>query len=291
MQHKSLTLVFLITLLFSLSAYSQSDSTATYKQYVIIKNDGTEFIGRILSQDAREVLIVTLNLGEVIIPKHEIKEIKELKAGDLDKGGRYIANEMFSTRYFFSSNGISMKKGEGYIKWGLFGPEIEYAVDDNFTIGAGSSWLAIPLIGSAKYTFKVAETVNIGVGTLLGTGSWASPNFGLALPYGSVTFGNEKKNLTFSGGYLTVFGNGEADGIALFAIAGLIKGGNKLSFVFDSFIVPNPLDNSEPLAVLIPGLRFQSSDRKAFQFGLAGGFNGRSGSPLAFPTVQWYRKL
>ncbi len=62
--------------------------------YVVIKNDGTEYFGEILEDNNREVLLKTMNLGEIYIPKHEIRSITKLEAGDLRKGN-YIGNNIF----------------------------------------------------------------------------------------------------------------------------------------------------------------------------------------------------
>ena len=50
---------------------------------VIVMNDGAEYVGKIITQDDREVSIITKNLGQIAIPKYQIKEIKE----DLRKSG------------------------------------------------------------------------------------------------------------------------------------------------------------------------------------------------------------
>lgn len=67
-------LIFLIVQVPFLSAQNSQDTTdyAAEEIVVITKNDGTEFIGKIVSQDAREVFIDTKELGLVAIPKHEM---------------------------------------------------------------------------------------------------------------------------------------------------------------------------------------------------------------------------
>ena len=99
-------------------SYAQ-DTTNTINQnaqklYLVTKNDGTEYIGFILKQDAREILIVTEDLGEVYIPKHEIKSIREISQKDINSG-IYKESNTFYTRYFVTTNGLSMKKGDKYI--------------------------------------------------------------------------------------------------------------------------------------------------------------------------------
>ncbi len=266
--------------------------TSSFKMYVVTKNDGATFVGKIISQDAREVLIDTKKMGQVIIPKHEIKEIREIKAGDLSNDGELIPEASFASRYFLTTNGFPLKKGDSYIQYNWFGPDFQFRVAENFGIGVMTSWIGIPIIGSAKYSIELGKSMNLGLGTLLGTGSWVRPDFGLALPFAALTFGDSRQNLTFSAGFGSIFYKGGNQGRALFSIAGITKVGKKISLVFDSFIFPkNNQKNSDSYALLIPGIRWQSESNKAFQFGfLAINVNGTL-SPVPFPMVQWFRKL
>ena len=52
-------------------AFSQVNPTDT-NTYVIKKNNGVEYIGKILSDDGREVLILTESMGKIYIPKADI---------------------------------------------------------------------------------------------------------------------------------------------------------------------------------------------------------------------------
>ncbi|MFM7311392.1 MAG: hypothetical protein ACKOZY_12345, partial [Flavobacteriales bacterium] len=87
----------------------------------------------------------------------------------------------------------------------------------------------------------------------------------------------------------------------------------KMSFVFDSFVLmrgpyqtytdyiydPNT-GNYNPVterrrasggALIIPGLRIQTSEDKAFQFGFAGILTSGTSNPIPIPMIQWYRRL
>lgn len=141
----------------------------------------------------------------------------------------------------------------------------------------------MPLIGSIKYSLKLGEGTSLGIGTLLGTGSWAAPDFGIALLYTSLTFGNRRSNLTFSAGYGAVWDEDDSGSRALLSVAGMTKVGKNVSIVIDSFIVPGSV------VILIPGIRLQSKDNKAFQFGFGGGVY--DGETFPIPFVQWFRKF
>ena len=296
------------------------------KTYMIIKNDRTQFIGVVLSVDAREILIRTENMGDVYVPKHEISEIRELLPKEV-KRGDFVGEEIFATRYFLTTNGLTIRKRESYVQWNLFGPDFQFGVADNLGIGIMTSWVGMPIVGTAKYSIDLPGKASLGLGTLLGTGSWAQPDFGLALPFAALTYGDRKNNIAFSAGYGAVFYSEEdynpntgrstkekfSEGRLLFAVAGIVKVGSVISLVFDSFIMPlGPYKEyttweynsftgnyytvvtkkrTPALVVLVPGIRWQIDSHQAFQFGFTGlNYDGEF-VPVPIPMIQWYRRL
>ena len=245
----SLSVLILISFSF-LPAQSQEGNTITHK---IIKQNGVAFIGKIISQDAREVLLDTEEIGLVYIPKHEIREIINLNEGE-----KYHGGGLFSTRYFLTTNGFPVKKGENYIQWNLFGPDFQFGVADNFGLGIMTSWVGLPIIGTAKYSRQLSDNISGGIGFLGGTGSWAFPKYGLLLPFGFVTLGNRVNNINFTAGYGALFIEdsepyiinqetewstnyyerrdvSRSESRLLLSIACMFKINSKFSFVFDSF--------------------------------------------------------
>jgi len=277
---------FLITLLFiGISSWAQAqevrDSTQTYR---IIKNDGAEYVGRIIEENAREVLLKTRTLGEIYIPKHEIKEIVLLLSD-----GRSEEGEQFATRYFFSTNGFSLTD-ENYIIWNIFGPDIQINYQDKVGIGLITSWFGSPIIGSIKFTKALDETTHLGYGSLLGTGSWSQLSVGGVLPYVSLTKGNATKNLTFSAGYGFVWDETDVSGNALFSIAAMNKTSNRISLVFDSFILYDS-SQADVSALIIPAIRVESEKKRAFQIGFAGTLNEGELYAFPLPLIQWFRNF
>ena len=268
-------------------AQTQRDTTKTY---LIIKNDDSRYSGKIISEDAREVILLTQNLGEIAIPKHEIREIRELEEKELNADGSIKASQTFATRYFLSTNGIGIDKGDSYIIWNLFGPDAQFGVSDNVSLGIVTTWFGSPIIGSAKYSYSLSDKAHLGVGTLLGTGSWTNLDVFFGLPFASITSGDANKNFTFSVGYGFVAESSNADGRMLFYAAGITPINDKLSFVFDSYFLPFGEDLGSG-ALIIPGLRFQTEERKAFQIGFAGVAVDGELAPFPFPMIQWFRKL
>ena len=135
-----------------------SDSIKTSIQSVITKHDGTEYIGTIISDDGRELLITTKALGKIYIPKSEVKSIvKEVDTKSIVYG-EYQSEGAFTTRYAFTNNALPIKKGENYAMVNLYGPEVHFAVSDHLNVGIMSTWLASPLVLALKYSFKTEES-------------------------------------------------------------------------------------------------------------------------------------
>lgn len=248
---------------------------------VVIKNDGTEYVGYILSRDAREILIEVADLGEMYIPMHEIKSIREI-----DEEAYYSSGEVFATRYFITTNGLPLRKGDNYALFNIFGPEIHSNVADNVSMGLMTSWVAIPLVGSMKFSIPAGENVSLGIGTLIGTGLWAGLEHIGALVYGSFTMGDYANNITFSGGYLgaTIFS--ETMSAPLASVACMFAINQNFSFVGDSFIV---MKKGSSGALIIPGVRYSKSNDRAFQFGLAGIVAGGEAVPFPIPYLGFFR--
>lgn len=317
---KARTLLILSFLSFlNLTSFSQNDSLKVIDStmYRVIKYDGTEYFGWIIQKDARELLLKLPTKEALYIPSHLIKETVAVKPDEFTIKGEYIGEEIFATRYFITTNGFPLNRGDHYIQWNLYGPDFQFGIGKNLGVGIMTSWGGIPIIGNFKYTIQTKKRVNFALGTLLGTGSWGLPDYGLALPFGSITLGDRTMNITASGGYGLVVLNGDSDGRGLCSVAGMIKIGKKISLVFDSFIVmsgnnttrtytdyvynpvtmqTSPVVRTEivkhpGMALLIPGIRWHSSPNHAFQFGFAGIYADNQFMPFPIPMVQWYRKL
>ena len=118
-------------------AMAQIDTTKTMlsKTYVITTAEGNEFLGTISYQDEKEVVIETKTMGKVSIPKYQIKEMKEVTGKEISSGGDYIPEQRFASRYFITTNGLPLTKGDNYILWNIYGPDIQFSITDHFGIG------------------------------------------------------------------------------------------------------------------------------------------------------------
>lgn len=271
---KNLALNFLlaiITVTLSMTiAHAQNPESATKDssvQVMLVRTHaGVEFIGEVLSKDAREVLILTDAGEEIIIPRHEVESIEVLARGKMIDG-QFVGDDRFATRYFYSTNGLPMKKGEHYAMFNYYGPEIHFALNDYVSVGLMTTWLAAPIVATAKVSIPVSKNFHLGIGGLAGSMIWAGPENVGALGFASATIGDRQNNFTVSGGYAAIGSFSDADNAApLMSVASMIKVSRRTTLVFDSFIF---LEKDNQFGILIPGIRVTDRrQRGAFQFGM-----------------------
>lgn len=358
---KKLGLIFAFCIIgsFSLSAQTPNNETpsADTTKYIVIKNDGNEYIGVILSDDGREVLILTQSLGKVYIPKSEIKTIRKLDySEDIQKDGQVNTVGVFTTRYQFTTNCFPIKKGENYAMINLYGPEVHFAVNKDLSVGVMSTWIGSPIALAFKYTHGTANPkINVGVGSLIGTSGYLNSGRGRGgLYWGMITYGDRKSNATLSLGYghfndgnkytysVEVLQpgtypsiNGEYPFIPvqdirtinagfniqapIIGLAGQTKVGKKARFIYDCMYLIGKSNNNQGyqpvsteynqttwqiqqvvvgewqsssaqnILILMPGMRFQRTEDKAFQISLAGVISEDTSFPL--PMASWFYKF
>lgn len=296
--------ILIITTLFIFVGSSQEsfaqntpvDTTVSYKIFVVVKNDGTEYVGQILKQDSREVLIKTKELGEIYIPKHEIKEIREIKSIKEYETGVARKDNRLASRYFLTTNGLPIKKGDDYFRvtYGLM--EAQFSISDHFSLGAMTSPVGIPIIAAPKFAYSVTDNFHLGAGALVGSLSWAMPDAGGFLAYGVGTFGDYEKNISISVGYAGVWGSGigfEGTQSPIVGIGSHIRIGSSAYFNFESILFQV---NDNLAGAVIPGVRWITQKENIWDFGFTGVFfpvsNGNGGYtteiiPVPLPMISW----
>lgn len=351
----------------SIPALTQVENRSEDSLIVVTTMDGQTRIGKILSDDGREILLLSKDIGKIYIRKETIKSIvpydpKVFKVID----NEYRATGPFTTRYYFTTNSLPIKKGENYAMVHLYGPEVHFALSDRFSLGIMSTWGASPFVVAAKYTIPTKnEKVNFGLGTLMGTSGYINTFRGFGgLHWGMITLGDRMTNITLSAGfaylktgtkdneiatpgtypaYENPIGSGnyyypelnfssnssnyQPIGTApIIGLGGIAKVGKKASFIFDAMILfgtqnrktqeqvinyysdpityqPEYILVSDPavssserkstIAFLMPGMRFQTKETRAFQVALAGVIYSDENRTEAFPIpmVSWFFKF
>ncbi len=179
------------------------DSIDNQQLYLVIKSNNVEYIGHIIKDDGREVLINTEKLGKIYIPKADIRSIEKISDTKAIIRGDYYSAGPFVTRYAFTTNALPLRKGSNYAKLNLYGPEVHFALTNNFSLGIMSTWAISPFIVVGKYGFNTKNPkLNYSVGTLLGNSGYINnmKTWG-GLHFGNITYGTPKDNITLGAGF------------------------------------------------------------------------------------------
>jgi hypothetical protein len=316
--------------------------------------NGNEYVGIIEKDDGREIYVMTQSIGGIFLLKTEIQSIKPINGETQVVQGEIRDTGPFTTRYAFTTNALSIKKGENYAMLNLYGPEIHMAVSNRLSVGLMSTWIGSPLVLALKYTIPTKRpNLNFSFGNLTATSGYLQSFRGFGnLAFANMTFGNRLNNVTIAAGYFAYRGGGKDnfnkeasitnDNYAtdfndyqglpkpvhgpMLSLGGIARIGAKASFVFDSMVgffeheygelttttlrEPNysPLPVYDPgeyrhdivlkqsnstFFFIMPGMRFQREERKAFQFCLSGLVINDSGDLVSvpFPMCTWFYRF
>ncbi|HCY43800.1 MAG TPA: hypothetical protein DHV48_21100 [Prolixibacteraceae bacterium] len=235
-RYMCLALFFIGISLFS-SAQNSQDSIKSQIETI----DGNEYIGIIIEENSENIRIKTDKLGELIIPRSEVKRITQLGVVNAI-GGAYWLDNPQATRYFWAPNGYNLKSGEGYFQnvWVLFNQAV-YGFTDHFSGGVGVMPLflfggtATPAWLMAKFSVPVVENkINMGAGVLAGT-VVGEENASFGILYGISTFGSKDKNLNIGLGW--GFAGGEMARNPTVNISAMIRTGAKGYFITENYFI------------------------------------------------------
>lgn len=290
----------LLTLFFMLGlvaiSQAQQGGTQLLGTYVkVVKQDGSEYLGKLVSQDDRELRLDSTSIGSVVIPRYLIANITGGYTSLQDVTSRDERQDRFSTRYFLTTNGFSNSEDGSYILFNIFGPDFQFALSEHVTAGVLTTWIGAPVVGSLKYSKSINEQVHAAVGVLAGSGVWLDTDLYFALPYASVTYGTRLSNINVSVGYGLVAFDADPDARTLFSIAGTTPIWGRLAFVFDSMILPEISNSRGTLMFASPGIRWFASSSTAFQVGypfyIARNGNLNESGAVPFPTFGLFVKM
>lgn len=235
---------FLTICLIGLSLLSNAQNSQDSIKSQVETNDGNAYIGIILEQTPEIIRIKTDKLGEISIPRSEVKRVTQLTLTK-SKDGTYWIDNPQATRYFWAPNGYSLKKGEGYYQnvWIMFNQAV-YGFTDHFSGGVGVMPLFLfggvstPAWITAKFSVPVVkDKINLGVGALAGT-VIGEENTGFGILYGISTFGTRDKNLNIGLGW--GFAGGEMAKNPTVSIGGMIRTGARGYFITENYFIGTP---------------------------------------------------
>jgi len=170
--------------------------------FLVIKNNGGEFIGEIISDDGREILMVTKSIGKIFIYKSDISSITPIDLNTTNyEMGTFKKESPFSTRYYFTNNALPIKQNENYALIHLFGPEIQLTVTPTTSLGIMCSWIASPIGIALKQQLYTKNNFHLSFGTIMGSSGYIEQGGILGgLHWLTMTIGDRVKNFSFSGG-------------------------------------------------------------------------------------------
>ncbi|MFL2564612.1 MAG: hypothetical protein ACJ0QN_02320 [Parvicellaceae bacterium] len=200
-------ILFLITITFTLCSqinaqFIEEDSLSSKNLFLIIKNDGGEYIGEIISDDGREILVITEQVGKLYLNKSEISSITKVDEKiNAINDGQFRASGPFTTRYYFTNNALPIKKNENYGLIHVYGPEVHLSVANKTSIGVMSSWIASPIALALKQQIISYKKFHFSIGSIIGSSGYINQGqtYG-GLHWGTITLGDRSSNISFSAG-------------------------------------------------------------------------------------------
>lgn len=110
--------------------------------------------------------------------------------------------KVFASRYFFASSSVPFKKGESFANYSLFGPDVQWAIADNFSVGIWESWFLMLMAVNFKYIIP-GGGVHLGVGGMVGSTTYSFPHTLFTMPYLMLSMGNHESNFSINAGAIT----------------------------------------------------------------------------------------
>ena len=306
---KNRIVTLLLTCLATGFAFAQSEekttpvsvADTTQSEYIVELVNNSIITGKKVSDDGREVGIMTADKGLILIPKYQIKSISIASTMPTVSGKRVFPNP-HPGRYYYSPSGIPMKKGEGYIQSIYYlAFQAQYALTDNLSIGASTPLWAAPFLVNVKYTKVLGESddkkqnLYFATGVQAGTLSYIDPGTWLGVGYAGLTFGNPESNVSINGGVLGLSYKyyswsldkdwRETETRPAISICWNTRVSSTASFMGEFWYVGN-------LIVGGPGMRFYSGRKNAIDIALLGAYDlDWGGGGFSVPFVSWTRKF
>lgn len=253
-------ILFLVFLSSVASAQLKTDSVITR----IETRDGNQFTGELISQDSSAVQIQT-RLGILTISRSDIISMKEVEINQIRDGQLWMHNPQAS-RYLWSPNGYSLKRGEGYYQniW-IFWNQVAYGLTDHFSIGGALIPLFLfggaptPVFLTAKFSIPVKpDKFNIGLGAMAGA-VIGEADATFSLLYGIGTYGSPDNNFSAGIGYGF---SGDGFSSPTINLGGMTRISNRWYLLTENYIFP-----SESFVLLSFGARSMIKTA-ALDFGL-----------------------
>jgi hypothetical protein len=249
--------------------------------YLFELEDESEYVGELIADSPDNVTIKRMDGSVVNIPAYKVIKRTKIDESQWDQeSGEIIFHNLHDSRYFFSPSAFPLDQGEGYsmnaysIYWAF-----QYGVTDNFSLGAGTSFLGLSSL-SAKYTVPSnTENLNIAFGWFwVGNPFFDEGKSIINIPFAVSTWGDKETNVSLGFGF-----NFEADKHPLVLnIGGTNRMNRRSALVFELWgfnytgyedsVSPYELIDREKVSKTLiyggPGLRWLRKKTKKRLFGI-----------------------
>lgn len=200
----------LILLTLAICIQAQTTNTKAAEIIVIYTKDGSTFTGKLVESNQQQITIETESLGQLTIEKSKIESINSPG----DSSNPFSSTSAFdhpgneqATRYFVTSSGFNLKKGEMYFEnIAVFFNSFGFGITDKFSLIVGGELASLlfdqefPILYIApKFSLLQSDQTNISIiaNYFDSPGSYFD---GVLSLQSAFTFGDRKTNFTIGPG-------------------------------------------------------------------------------------------
>lgn len=303
--------------------YYFSSITKSPKGYLLEVKDcndkilGAYFAGSNLGavSNQEKEIIIFYNLWEIIENPTYPDSTPISKSEELEGDQNYSGpvNSEHDSRYFFAPSALPLKKGELYYNTLYFlSHDIQYGINDNLTLGMGTTIFGFPFYLTAKYSIPIQENSHLAFGDLLMVGTYGTNFFG-NLAYATYTYGNSHNNFSIGAGHL-YFKPGDGSEISSSIVgnlSGIVRAGTYFYFLSENYLFSFQATESATRTTQLSdgtwlfesaeyetrrniwygltGIRFvrKSNELVSWQFGLTHMLFVSAKAPAPYDSPQW----
>jgi hypothetical protein len=262
-------------------------------------NDNRTIICALQELSAEQVQAVSQDLGNLAISRANVKSLRYLPVVAGGQAGIQFDNP-HPTRYFFGPSAIPLKKGERYYQNAyVLANSVQYGLNDNFSIGGGAV-IPFAFFITPKWGKQVASKWHLGGGLLAATSFIKDLDFGLAVAYGSATYGTREHNVTLNAGWGAVKQQDPNSSYSwrgarrpMFTISAMTRISNRVMLVTENWLFSlreydfqTETYSMRNRGVLTGGLRFMG-EKNSFDFGVL----IPAGEAVAIPYIDYVFKF
>ena len=262
-------------------------------------NDNRVIVCALNGLSSDQIQAQSAELGTLVINRANVKSLRYLPTIAGVASGIQFENP-HPTRYFFGPSAIPLKKGERYYQNAyVLANSVQYGVSDHFSMGGGAV-IPFAFFITPKWGWQVASKWHVGTGMLAATSFIKDMNFGLAVAYGSATYGTKEHNITLNAGWGAVKQQDPNASYAwrgahrpMFTISGMTRISNRVMLVTENWLFSlleydfvNETYQMRNRGILTGGLRFMG-EKNSFDFGIL----VPSGESIGIPYIDYVFKF